>query len=125
MSTFSVIRGGAIGLAAVVVPAALLFVAVGYTSSTSPSGLVSYVAILCVVLATIAVLAWACVRIAHFPPRAAVVLTALPFTVITVATVPSLAARAILPLLFWAIQLAVVIFVAHIAARRAQQSECG
>ena len=121
MSTLSLIRGGAIGLAAVAAPAAVLFVALGYTWSTSLSGLVPYVAVLCVALAFVAVLAWACVRIAHFPPRVAVVLTTLPFIILTVATVPSLAARTILPLLFWAVQLAVAVFVAHTAARRAQQ----
>ena len=121
MSTLSVIRGGAIGLAAVAAPAAVMFVALGYTCSTSLSGLVPYVAVLCVALAFVAWLARACVRIAHFPPRLAIVLTTLPFIVLTVATVPSLAARTILPLLFWAVQLAVAVFVAHTATRRAQQ----
>ena len=121
MSTLSVIRGGAIGLAAVAAPAAALFVALGYTWSTSLSGLVPYVAVLCVALSFVAALAWACVRVAHFPPRVAVVLTTLPFIILTVATLPSLAARTILPLLFWAVQLAVAVFVAHTATCRAQQ----
>ena len=115
------IRGGAIGLAAVAAPAAVMFVALGYTWSTSLAGLVPYVAVVCVVLALVAWLAWACVRVAHFPPRVAVVLTTLPFIVLTVATVPSLAARTVLPLLFSAVQLAVTVFVAHTATRRAQQ----
>lgn len=121
MSTLSLIRGGTLGLAAVAAPAAVMFVALGYTSSTSLAGLVPYVAIVCVALAVVAWLAWACVRIAHFPPRAAVVLTTLPFIILTVATVPSLAAHTVLPLLFWLVQLAVAVFVAHAATRRALQ----
>ena len=121
MSTLSVIRGAAIGLAAVAAPAAAMFVALGYTWSSSLSGLVPYVGILCVALALVAWLAWACVRVAHFPPRVAIVLTTLPFIVITVATVPSLVARTVLPLLFWAVQLAIAVFVAHTATRRAQK----
>ena len=121
MSTLSVIRGGVIGLAAVAAPAAVLFVALGYTWNTSLSGLVPYVAVLCIALALVAWLAWACVRIAHFPPRVAIVLTTLLFILLTIATVPSLAARTILPLLFWAVQLAGALFVAHTATRRARQ----
>ena len=121
MSMLSVIRGGAVGLAAVAAPGAIMFIALGYTGSTSLSGLVPYVAVVSVVLAVVALLAWACVRMAHFPPRVAVVLTTLPFFVLTVATVPSLAARTVLPLLFWIAHLAIAIFVAHTAARRAQQ----
>ena len=121
MSTLSVIRGGAIGLAAIGIPAAALFVALGFTWSTSLSGLVPYVAVLCVALALVAWLAWVCVRVAHFSPHVAVVLTTLPFILLTVAAVPSLMARTVLPLLFWAVQLAVAVFVAHIATRRAQQ----
>ena len=121
MSTLSLIRGGAIALAAVAAPAAVLFVALGYTWSTSLSGLVPYVAILCIALALVGWLSWACVRIARFPPRIAVFLTTLPFILLTLATVPSLAARTILPLLFWAVQLAVALFVAHTATRRALQ----
>jgi hypothetical protein len=98
-----------------------MFIALGYTWSTSLASLAPYVAVVCVALALIAWLAWACVRIAHFPPRLAVVLTTFPFIVLTIATVPSLAARTILPLLFWAVQLALAVFVAHTATRRAQQ----
>lgn len=121
MSTPSIVRGGAIGFAAITAPAAVLFVALGYTWSTNFSGLASYAAALCVALALIAWLAWACVRVAHFPPRVAIVLTTLPLIILTVATVPSLADHTVLPLLFWAVQLAVAVFIARAATRRAQQ----
>jgi hypothetical protein len=126
MTTLSVIRGGAIGLAAVAAPTAVMFVALGYTWSTSLAGLVPYLAVVCIALALVAWLAWTCVRIAHFPPRVAVALTTLPFIVLTIATVPfSLAARTVLPLLFWMVQLAIALFVARTATRRAQQCTPG
>ena len=57
MSTISVIRGGAIGLAAAAAPAAVMFVALGYTWISSLAGLVPYVAVVCVALALVAWLA--------------------------------------------------------------------
>jgi hypothetical protein len=102
----------------------VVFVALGYTWSDSFGGLVAYLAIISIALAGIASLAWLCVRVAHFSRRATVVLTTFPFIVLTaftVATLPALAERAVLPLLFWAVQLAAAMFVANTAIRRAAQ----
>ena len=121
MSAISLVRGGAIGAAAIAAPTAILILASGFAWSDSLIALVPYLVILCITLASVGALAWTCVRIAHFPPRVAVGLTTLPFIVLTLATVPSLAAHTILQLLFWAVQLALAVFVAHVATRLAKQ----
>jgi hypothetical protein len=121
MRALSVMRGGAIGLAAVAAPAAALGGGFLYIWSAGFSGWAPYTAILCLTLALVAGLAWACVRIAHFPPRAAIVLTTWPFIVGSVVSVPMLAAGSPFAFLFWLVQLAVAVFIARTAARRAQK----
>ena len=120
MNAISLLRGGAIGAAALAGPSAILFLASGFAWSDSLIALVPYLAILCIALAFVGALAWTCVRIAHFPPRVAEVLTTFPFIVLTLATVPSLAAHLIIPLLFWGLQLALAVFVAHAGTRLAR-----
>ncbi len=118
------IRGGAIALASIALPSAVVFFALGYTWTDSLIGLVPYLGIIGVALALIAALARLCVCVAHFSPRVAVVLTTFPFsalTLYTAALLPALAERAVLPVLFWAVQLAAAMFVAHTSIRRAAQ----
>jgi hypothetical protein len=118
-------RSGILGVTAVAAPAAVLFLGAGLTWSSDLGGLVPYAALLGIALAVVAALAWACVRFAGFGPTTAVILTTMPFIAMTVLTIPiSLAAAtrlglaAVIPVLFWAVQLAVAVLVAHAATRR-------
>jgi hypothetical protein len=126
MTALALIRSGIFGAASVAAPAAVLFLAMGLTWSSDLGGLVPYAALLGIALAVVAALAWACVRFAGFGPTTAVILTTMPFIAMTVLTIPiSLAAAtrlelaAVIPVLFWAVQLAVAVLVARAATRRA------
>jgi membrane protein insertase Oxa1/YidC/SpoIIIJ len=126
MTALTLIRSGVFGAVAVVAPAAVLFLASGFAWSSDLGALVPYTALLGIVLAVVAALAWACVRLAGFGPSTAVILTTMPFIAMTVLTIPiSLAAAtrlglaAVIPVLFWAGQLAAAVLVARAATRRA------
>ena len=111
-----------LGLAAVLVPAGALFVTMGYTGSTSVEGLLPYAAVLLFVLAIVGAFAWACVRWGEFPPKLAIALTTFPFLLLTLLMMGiTFAAKTVLPLLFWAVQLALAIVVARKATRLARQ----
>ena len=125
MTALALMRSGILGVTAVAAPAAVLFLGAGLTWSSDLGGLVPYAALLGIALAVVAALAWACVRFAGFGPTTAVILTTMPFIAMTVLTIPiSLAAAtrlglaAVIPVLFWAVQLAVAVLVAHAATRR-------
>ena len=126
MTALALIRSGIFGAVAVAAPAAVLFLASGFAWSSDLGALVPYTALLGIVLAVVAALAWACVRLAGFGPSTAVILTTMPFIAMTVLTIPiSLAAAtrlglaAVIPVLFWAGQLAAAVLVARAATRRA------
>jgi hypothetical protein len=126
MTALTLIRSGVFGAAAVAAPAAVLFLASGFAWSNDLGALVPYTALLGIVLAVVAALAWACVRFAGFVPSTAVILTTMPFIALTVLSLPiSLAAAphlglaSVIPVLFWAVQLAVAVLVARAASRRA------
>ena len=85
MSALSFLRGAAIGVAAVVVPAASLAGTVASVISRN-SGVI--LILLCLTLLLVGSLAWACVHIAHFPPRLAVFLTTFPFGLLLLACIP-------------------------------------
>jgi hypothetical protein len=126
MTALTLIRSGVFGAVAVVAPAAVLFLASGFAWSSDLGALVPYTALLGIVLAVVAALAWACVRFAGFVPSTAVILTTMPFIALTVLSLPiSLAAAphlglaSVIPVLFWAVQLAVAVLVARAATRRA------
>jgi hypothetical protein len=125
MTALALMRSGILGVTAVAAPAAVLFLGAGLTWSSDLGGLVPYAALLGIALAVVAALAWACVRFAGFGPTTAVILTTMPFIAMTVLTIPiSLAAAtrlglaAVIPVLFWAVQLAVAVLVARAATRR-------
>ena len=86
MSALSVVRGGAIGIAAVVIPS----IALGVTTAYIIAGLPPFLGLLGVTLILVGGLAWVCVRVAHFSPRLAVVLTTFPFGAILVLTLSAL-----------------------------------
>ena len=71
----SVIRARAFGVAAIALPA----VAVGFTLDFIHRGLGPFAASLFVTLLLVGGLAWACVRVVHFPPVLAMFLTTAPF----------------------------------------------
>ena len=126
MTAFTLVRSGVFGAAAVAAPAAVLFLASGLAWSSDLSGLVAYAAVLAIALAVVAALAWACVRFAELGPTTAVILTTMPFIALTVVTLPislavapHLGLAAVIPVLFWAVQLAVAVLVARAATRRA------
>ena len=126
MTAFTLVRSGVFGAAAVAAPAAVLFLASGLAWSSDLSGLVAYAAVLAIALAVVAALAWACVRFAELGPTTAVILTTMPFIALTVVTLPislavapHLGLAAVIPVLFWAGQLAAAVLVARAATRRA------
>jgi hypothetical protein len=126
MTALTLMRSGIVGAAAVAAPAAVLFLAGGYAWSTDLGGLVPYAALFGIALAVVAALAWACVRFAGFGPTTAVILPTIPFIALTVLTLlltpavaPRLGLACVIPVLFWAVQLAVAVLVARAATRRA------
>jgi hypothetical protein len=86
MSALSVIRGGVIGILAVAAPA----VALGIAVVCIIRGLGPYLGMLGVTLVLVGGLAWACVRVAHFPARLAIFLTTLPFGLLLLLTLSAL-----------------------------------
>jgi hypothetical protein len=123
MSTLRIIGRCLLGALAVVLPTGALFVVMGHDLRTSLDGrLIPYTVVLSFTLALTAALAWMCVRLGHFPPQLAIMLTTLPFTIVTLSTLPSLVFLSVLPLLFCTVQLALVLFAAAIATRLARRS---
>ena len=86
MSALSVIRGGVIGILAVVVPSVTLGIGVVFIIR----GLGPYLGMLGLTLLLVGGLAWGCVRVAHFPARFAIFLTTLPFAVLVLLTLSAL-----------------------------------
>jgi hypothetical protein len=118
MSTLSAVRGGIIGVAAVAAPA----IVTGVAEIFIIRGLWPFFGLLCVAFVFVGGLAWACVRVAHFPRGLAVFLTTLPFSVLTLMTLYSLGTGNAGPFLFCFGQLALAVFVAWTAARLAMLS---
>jgi hypothetical protein len=126
MTALSLMRSGIVGAAAVAAPAAVLFLAGGYAWSSDLGGLVPYAALFAIAMAVVAAMAWACVRFAGFGPTIAVILPTMPFIALTVltllislATASRLGLACVIPVLFWAVQLAVAVLVARAASCRA------
>ena len=120
MSAFSVIRGIAIGIAAVAVPTvAVAGIEVFYRSSPS---LGIFVCSLSVLFVLVGGLAWACVRVAHFPPSLAILLTGLPFGVLVLITAwVSDLDKWLVAFLLLLVQLVLAVFVAWAATRLARR----
>jgi hypothetical protein len=85
MSALSVIRRGLIGIAAVALP----FVALGSAVFSIAFGDATlYFAVLGVAYLAVGGMAWTCVRGAGFSPRLAMFLTALPFGILALVSLP-------------------------------------
>ena len=78
MSALSVIRGGAVGVTAVLVPA----IALGVSDVFILRGWGAFLGLLSVTCVLVGALAWVCVRVAHFPPALAICLTTLSFGIL-------------------------------------------
>ncbi|HSI14507.1 MAG TPA: hypothetical protein VK961_20825 [Chthoniobacter sp.] len=115
MSALSVIRGGLIGIAAVVVPSAVLGAAAVY----SLAGAEPFIGLLCVSLAFVGGLAWVCVRFGRFSPRVAIILTTLPFTVFALMTMRTIGTDNSGAFLLWGVLLAIAVAIAYGATRLA------
>ena len=84
-------------------------------------GLGPFIGVLCIAFACVGGLAWVCVRIAHFSPRLAVVLTTLPFLFGPVVTLRTLATENPAAFLIQFVVLALAVFVAWAATRLARR----
>ena len=118
MSALSAIRGGLIGFAAVVVPAAALSAAAVY----SLAGAEPFIGLLCVSLAIVGALAWVSVRFGRFSPRVAIILTTLPFTVCALTTMRTIGTDNGGAFLLWGGLLALAVGIAYGTTRLAIRS---
>ncbi len=117
MSRSSVIRSGTIGVAAVAAPS----VALGITVVCIIRGLGPYQGMLGVTFVLVGGLAWACVRVAHFPPRLAMFLTTFPFGVVVLLTLAALVTGSAAGFLIALGELALAVFIAWTATRLARR----
>lgn len=117
MSALSAIGRVIIGIAAVAVPGAALGVALIFILR----GLGPFIGVLCIAFACVGALAWVCVRIAHFSPRLAVVLTTLPFLFGPAVTLRSLATDNPAAFFIQFVVLALAVFVAWAATLLARR----
>jgi hypothetical protein len=121
MSALTVIRGGLIGLLAVVIPAAAL----GVTEVFILQGVGPFLGLLGITYVMVGGLAWTCVRIAHFPPRLAIFLTTFPFGILLLMTLTALAASNPGGFFICLVQLALAVLVAWAATRQVGRPGAG
>ncbi len=117
MSALSVVRGGAVGLTAVVVPA----IALGVSDVFILRGWGAFLGLLSVTCVLVGTLAWVCVRVAHFPPALAICLTALSFGILVLMTLLSHVNHNSGGFVFCFAQLLVAVLVAWAATRLARR----
>ncbi len=107
MTAFRVTRAGAIGAAAVAAPTLALAAISRFVISRLSLG--PLVASLCATLVLVGGMAWACMRITHFPRALAALLTTLPFVLLAVLLIGT---RTVGPILFGVVQLLLALFFA-------------